>query len=242
MQLRQMISGSERQTFGQCLEKARATRGVGFRETARSRLGQIHLMFGDLYGLFENEDDPAERMAGGFIVHDLASIPQSHPKPDLSHLRPSSVIEGSELWSLSSGVFRMARRLAPVVAGIMRAEAVLVYPMVRPVDLTGLHRELNFVDACEPVIWPWVETLDGCEMWSQPLILQGAAMENYVRAGFELLFRSSNGAWSIPFDASIGQRSANPAAADRAHANANDAQHRDDGASATSQPPAAGIL
>jgi hypothetical protein len=225
MQLRQMISGTERQIFGECLEKARATRGVGFRETARSRLGQIHLMFGDLYALFENENDPAERMVGGFIVHDLGSIPQSHPKPDLSHLRPSSVIEGSELWSLSSGVFRMARRLAPVVAGIMRAKAVLVYPMVRPVDLTGPHRELNFVDACEPVIWPWVETLDGSEMWSQPLILQGAALEDYVRQGFELLFRGTDQRWSIRFDASLGQRSPQTPTSNRPHdsGNGNDA-------------------
>jgi hypothetical protein len=218
MQLRQMISSAERQIFAGCLEKARASRGVGFRETPRSRLGQIHLMFGDLYALFQNENDSAEQMVGGFIVHDLATLPQSHPEPRLSHLRPGSIIEGGELWSLSRGVFAMARRLAPVIAGIMRAEAVLVYPMLRPVDLTGPHRELNFVDACEPVKWPWLETVDGSEIWSQPLILQGAALDNYVREGFELLFRGTDGRWSIPFEASIGKRPLNSADRDRSSA------------------------
>lgn len=234
MQLRQMITDSERQIFGRCLEKARATRGVGFKEAARSRLGRLHLIFGDLYALFENESDPTERMVGGFIVHDLATIPQSHPKPDLSHLRPSSIIEGGELWSLSRGIFRVARRLAPAIAGIMRAEAVLVYPMLRPVDLTGPHRELHFVDACEPVRWPWLETVDGGEIWSQPLILQGAALEDYVREGFELLFRGADGRWSIPFDASIGQRSLNMPATERTRGSGGDAENRNGATSATS--------
>lgn len=234
MQLRQMVSASEREIFGERLEKARATRGVGFRETARSRIGQIHLMFGDLYALFANDNEPAERMIGGFIVHDLGAIPQSHPKPELSHLRPSSVIEGGELWSLSSGVFRIARRLAPVVAGIKRAQAVLVYPMVKPIDLTGLHRELNFVEACEPVRWPWVETLEGGEVWTQPLILQGEALENYVREGFDLLFRGANGRWSIPFDASIGQRPASMTTAGNSQDLAGDADRGNGAAAAAS--------
>lgn len=217
MELRQMITDEEREIFGQCLERARATRGVGFKETRRSRLGDVHLAFGDLYALFENEKAPTERMVGGFIVHDLGTIPQSHPKPDLSYLRPSSIIEGGELWSLSSGVFRIARRLAPVIAGVRRAEAVLVYPMLRPVDLTRPHRELNFVDACEPVRWPWLETVDGQEIWSQPLILQGAALEDYVREGFELLFRRVDGRWSFAFDAAIGQHPVKTSAASSAH-------------------------
>jgi len=202
MELRELTSTNERQIFANCLAEARATRGVGFKETARSRLGNAHLMFGNLYALFEKEDEPAERMVGGFIVHDLATFPQSCPKPDLSHLPPKSVIEGGELWSLSKGVFRLARRLAPVVAGLMQAKAILLYPMMRPVDLTALHRELNFVDACEPVKWPWLETVDGGEIWAQPLILQGEKLEEYIRSGFDLLFRATDDRWSIRFDAS----------------------------------------
>jgi hypothetical protein len=202
MELRELTSAHERQIFAKCLAEARATRGVGFKETARSRLGNAHLMFGNLYALFEKEDDPAERMVGGFIVHDLATFPQSCPKPDLSHLPPRSVIEGGELWSLSKGVFRLARRLAPVIAGLMQAKAILLYPMLRPVDLTALHRELNFVDACEPVKWPWLETVDGSEIWAQPLILQGEKLEEYIRSGFELLFRAADDRWLIRFDAS----------------------------------------
>jgi hypothetical protein len=33
--------------------------------------------------------------------------------------------------------------------------------------------------------------LDGGEVWIQPLILEGARLEAYIRAGFEYLFRVS---------------------------------------------------
>ena len=65
-------------------------------------LGGPHMAFSGLYALFEEENGPAERMIAGFRMHDLATLPQSYPKPDRSHLPPEFVLESGELWSLSS--------------------------------------------------------------------------------------------------------------------------------------------
>jgi hypothetical protein len=73
MELRQLTTDRERQSFAKCLAEARSTRGAGFRETARSRLGKAHLAFGYLYALFEDEGDPPERMLAGFGMHDLVA-------------------------------------------------------------------------------------------------------------------------------------------------------------------------
>lgn len=191
MELRQITADNERRIFAECLAKARATRGLRFRETARSQLGNAHLAFGNLYALYEHEDNPAEQMLAGFILHDLATLPQSYPKPDVSHFAPQSVLEGGELWSLSTGAGHFARYIGAAVAGILQAKAILLYSILKPIDLTPSYTQLGFVNACEPVKWPYAETLEGGEIWVQPLILEGARLEAYVRGGFEYLFRTS---------------------------------------------------
>jgi hypothetical protein len=191
MELRQLTAENERRIFAKCLAEARATRGSGFKESARSQLGRTHLAFGNLYALYEGEADPPERMLAGFILHDLGTLPQSHPKPDVSHLPPHSVLEGGELWSLSTGAGRIARYVGAAVAGLLQAKAILLYSIFKPIDLTASYAQLGFVNACEPVKWPYAETLEGGEVWVQPLILEGVRLEAYIRAGFEYLFRMS---------------------------------------------------
>jgi hypothetical protein len=195
MELRQLTSESERRIFQDCLTKARATRGkVGLRETdAGSRLGSDHLMFGNLFALFENENEPPERMVAGFIMHDLATLPASWAKPDLSHLPARSVLEGSELWSLSLGFGRVAGLAAAAIAGLLQAKAIVVFPVVSPIDLTARYLHLSFVNACERVKWPYGETIDGDEVWVQPMLLEGEKLEQYIRAGFDFLFQGSAG-------------------------------------------------
>ncbi len=209
MELRKLTSDYERQVFGECLTKARATRGVGFRETQRSLLGGSHLRFGSVYAIFENERDPLQRMLGGFIMHSLATLPQSFAKPDLSHLPPQSILEGSDLWSLSKGAGHVAARAAAAVAGFLQAKAIIVYPIVRPVDLTSFYARFSFATACEPIRNPFGETLDGGEIWVQPLTLEGDKLEAYIRWGFELLFQANGGAQVLRFDASLATRPPN---------------------------------
>lgn len=193
MELRQLITDHERQTFARYLSEARATRGFGFRETSRSVIGKAHIQFGNLYALFEDEGAPAEQMVGGFITHDLASFPQSFPKPDMSHLPPRYVLEGGELWSRSRGTGRIAHHVAAAVAGLLQAKAIIVYPIIDPMDLTTPHLQLGFMPASERIKWPFIETNDGREIWIQPLVLEGERLEQYVGAGFDFLFHSNAG-------------------------------------------------
>ncbi len=194
MELRQLTSDHERLTFAQCLAEARATRGIGFRETSHSALGRAHIQFGNLYALFETEGAPTEQMVGGFITHNLATFPQSYPKPDLSHFPPRYVLEGGELWSLSRGAGRIAHHVAAAVVGLLQAKAVVVYPIIEPVDLSTQHLQLGFVAACERVRFPYGETIDGREIWVQPLVLEGEPLERYIGAGFDFLFHAAAGA------------------------------------------------
>lgn len=200
MELRQLTTLHERQVFARCLAEARATRGLGFRESPRSRVGEVHLRFGDVYALFEGEREPAERMKAGFSVHDLGTLPQSYPKPDLSHLRPESVLEGGELWSLSPGAGRVARLAAAAVAGIMQARAIVLYAIAKPVDITHFYAEDNFVNVGEPVRWPYAQTVTGAEIWVQPMMLEGGRLEAYIRSGFDLLFQASGDGRILRFD------------------------------------------
>jgi hypothetical protein len=189
MELRQLTTENEREIFATCLIKARSTRGAGFRDRSRSRLTESHLTFGDLYGLFENDGEGQPQMVGGFAMHDLATLPQSHPSPDMSHLPAHQVFEGTELWSLSRGIAPIAASAAAAVAGIMQAKAILVYPICKPFDLSAPYARFNF-RGCEPVKFPYGQTNDGEEIWVRPMVLEGDSLEEYVRFGFDFLFRS----------------------------------------------------
>ena len=189
MELRQLITEDERQIFARCLTKARSTRGVGFKDKPRSRLTESHLAFGDLYALFDCDGEGEAQMVGGFALHNLATLPQSYPAPDMSHLPAHLVFEGTELWSLSKGVAPIAASAAAAVAGIMQAKAILVYPICKPFDLSAPYARFNF-RPCEPVKFPYGQTNDGDEIWVRPMVLEGDKLEDYVRAGFDSLFRS----------------------------------------------------
>jgi hypothetical protein len=193
MEVRKLTTDYERQIFSERLSLARATRGVRFKRKAASPLEEEHLHFGSAYAIFEDDDASADAMIAGFIMHDLGSLPQSFPQPDLSYLPAQSVIEGGDLWSLSKGAAGIASRIAPAIVGILQAQAVLLYPIIKPDDLTVPHRKLGYVEAGEPILNPFGETLEGAEIWLQPMILQGPALQAYIRRGFDFLFESEAG-------------------------------------------------
>ena len=199
MELRELTSDYERKIFAQRLASARATRGVRFREKIRSRLGEVHLAFGDVYAIFEHEGEPPEKMVGGFVAHNLASFPQSYPKPDLSHLPPQSVLEGGELWSLSTGIGRVARMLAAAVAGLRKTRAIVLYPICKPFDLSSAYVPLGFRHAGVPIRWPYIETLAGEDVWVLPMVLTGRRLRDYVTVGLEFLSETGANYRSLSF-------------------------------------------
>ena len=219
MELRELTTEHERDIFARCVEEARATRGNRFKETARSQLGRAHLAFATLYALFENESDPAEKMIAGFRIHDLATLPQSFPRPDMSHLPAQFTFEGGELWSLSSGAGGVAMTTVGAMLGIRQARAMLIYGIAKPVDLCARWEGYGYVRIGKPILWPFAETVDHGKIWVQPMIVEGENLERYVRAGYELLFGMSKERRAVRFENPLPMRVRPSAAAIRPEAN-----------------------
>ena len=199
MELRQLTTEDEREVFSRCVEEARATRGLRFRETMRSQLGRAHLTFGSIYALFEDEGEPAEKMIAGFRLHDLATLPQSFAKTDLSHYPPRLVLEGGELWSLSRGAGRVARVAAGAIVGIRQARAMVIYAIGRPLDITQSYADLGFIKVGKLIEWPFAETVDKGKIWVQGMVVEGENLEKWVRAGYEALFQISENCRAVRF-------------------------------------------
>lgn len=196
MEVRLLSTGAEREAFELRLKEARALKGSGFREKGTSRLGHVHLCFGDLYGVFEDRESKPDRMLAGFRLHNLAQFGPTLSKPDLAHWEPENVFEIGELWSVAglNGLsIRAARALFAARAGcviipaLKGAQALLIYAVARRWDMTSVYPE--FQAACPPVRYPYLETLDGGPVHVQPMVLQGRAllevMSHFWAEGFE---------------------------------------------------------
>jgi hypothetical protein len=186
VEIRLLISRGERRRFATGLAKARASVGSGFMETRRSCIGQVHLQFGELYGLFDEARD-TDRMLAGFATHALDMFGQSYPKPDLTHLPPQAVFEVGELWSCSPGAGVAARWGCGILAGLRHARALLIYPIIDPWDLTDAYPGFEKIGA--PIPWPFAQTIDGGSVRVQPMVAQGTGLEVIIsmvsRGGFE---------------------------------------------------------
>ncbi len=191
MQLRLQSTSAERREFGERLARARASKGLGFCETEHSVIGEIHLNYGQVWGLFDETGPEPGEMLGGFIIHNLAMFPQSYPRPDLTYLPPESVVECSELWALAPGAARIARHGGFILAGLINARAVLAYVMVKPRDTTSLYK--NFSRVGEPINWHYVKALDGSDAWGQAMVLEGLALEMTVQVATAVSFDSYDG-------------------------------------------------
>lgn len=217
MELRKLITNSDRRAFAECRDKARSSRGIGFGETRRSRLGDSHLRFGQVYAIFEGDDDPSERMRAGFIMHDLATLPLSFSKPSVENLPPDSVVEGSDLWSSSKGAGIVLARAAAAVAGLLRVKAIVLYPIASPVNLASFYAPFGFTMASPPIKNAFGEALDGSEIRVQPLILQGENLQAYIRWGLDFVLPGNDGDNLVRLDASKAAQPAHYETSDSAH-------------------------
>ncbi|HVN90849.1 MAG TPA: hypothetical protein VMT61_13620 [Candidatus Binataceae bacterium] len=178
MELRLLSSPEERRAFAHNLVETRLTKGAGFAETARSSIGEAHLAFGRLYGLYDDESDNPEDMLSGFVLHDLASFPQSYPKPDLTYLPPESVIECGELWAKAPGSARLIRQAAWILAS-QKVQAILLYPLLKPWNLSTFYNN-GFERVGEPIEWPYIRTLEGQKMFVQAMVSEGQNLNQLV--------------------------------------------------------------
>ena len=171
--------------------RARAGRGLGFSETAQSVLSDVHLNYGEVCALYDEDGSEPHEMLAGFVIHNLAMFPQSYPRPDLTHLPPEHVYECGELWALAPGAARLMRHAGYILAGIRSAQAILVYVMLKPRDTSSLYK--TFTRVGPPIQWHYVRALDGTPAWGQAMVLEGLALEMTVNVATAISFQSFDG-------------------------------------------------
>src|SRR5215469_16244573 len=185
MELRLLETDAERNTYRAGMLQARATKGGKFRETARSRVSEIQLTFARLYGVFD-EAEP-NRLLGGFSIHCLNEFSQSFPVPHLSHLPPSGVYEAGQLWALSHEAALALRKGSMILLGLLQAQALLIYPLIIPRDISQFYKVFNRVGA--PFELPFAETVTGGKVYMQAMLLEGEELRRQVELasceGFE---------------------------------------------------------
>ncbi|HTY55405.1 MAG TPA: hypothetical protein VMB26_09405, partial [Candidatus Binataceae bacterium] len=133
----------------------------------------------------------------GFVMHNLATFGQSYPKPDLTHLPPKEVVEIGELWAVVAGAARAIRHGCAILTGLLKAKAVLVYPIFKPWNLTAAYKEFSV--AGDPIQWPYAETLDGGKILVQPMLLEGAALKQRVQEASAVGFDARSNAQYLRF-------------------------------------------
>jgi hypothetical protein len=198
MELRLLESETERAAFERSLTEARATKGSGFMEKRRSRLGRVHMAFADLWAVFDETSSAPDRMLAGFAMHSLDLFSQSYPKPDLTHVEPAEVFEVGELWALSLGAGAAARHGGFIVLGLQGASTLLIYPIVKPWDLTGGYADYRMVDS--PIEWPFAETLDAQKIYVQAMLLDGENLTRRISAAMGAAFEARDGNRRIRFE------------------------------------------
>jgi hypothetical protein len=78
-----------------------------------------------------------------------------------------------------------------MLAGLLDARAILAYLGVKPFDGTPFYRATGFVNAGEPVEYPYLETLKGESIWAQPMILEGESLSKLTRVFSQLIIESN---------------------------------------------------
>jgi hypothetical protein len=181
---------TEGREFAERLVRARAGKGLGFSETPQSVLGEIHLNYGEVCGLY-NEDGPEpDEMLAGFVIHASdfsAKLPSAGPHPFArrGRLRMRRAV-GFGPWSRAP---RAARRIHP--GGLAKSESHPGVPFVQAARSQRVLQNFRARRAANPVAL--FETLDGDEVWVQAMVLEGLALEMTVNIATAVSLESFDG-------------------------------------------------
>jgi len=136
-------------------------------------------------------------------MHDLGSFAQSYPRPDFRHYAPERVYEIGEMWALAKGAGTRAQRGAVLLLGLLQAQAVVGYAIVKPWDLTVFYREL--VPTGKPMEWPYARTLDGGKIFCRAMVSEGDHLQRWVEKMWETGFETRDGHRLVRFPSYIGE-------------------------------------
>lgn len=176
MELRRLLTPIEIEQFRTGLTYSRQ-KVIRFKETEASRVGEIHLRFGMVYGLYEtasSNQSADHKMLGGITLHSLADYGLTHPVSALDKLPAASVFEGSQLWSTCYEAALGLKVGFMILAALYGARALVAFPIISPRDTSALHR--NFQRIGSPFEIPFVVTSAREKVWAQTMVLQGAAL------------------------------------------------------------------
>ena len=78
-----------------------------------------------------------------------------------------------------------------MLLGLFQAEALVVYPISKPWDLTTYYKGLcKPID--EPILWPFAETNEGNQIWVQAMVMEGEMLKAIVSRAFEWGFETTD--------------------------------------------------
>jgi hypothetical protein len=207
MELRLLKTELERDRFRASMLKAREARGAKFRETANSRVSEIQLAFARLYAVVDAGEP--NHLIGGFSIHCLNAFSQSFPMPDLSHLPPSTVYEAGQLWTFSHEAAQALRKGSMILLGLLQAQALLIYPLIIPRDVSCLYKVFKRVSP--PFELPFAETVKGERVYMQAMLLEGEDLRQQVQLACRDGFETRDGHAVIRFDVhNVGADSVSP--------------------------------
>ena len=203
MELRRLRKPIEIEQFRKGLAYARQ-KAIGFRETKVSRVGEIHLRFGKVYGLYSTPSDTDgtnNPMLGGITLHSRADYELTHPVSALDRLPPSTVFEGTQLWSSCHAAAVGLRAGFMLLAALHGARALVAFPVISPRDVSVLHRQFQRIGC--PFQIPFVTTVNGEEVWAQTMVLQGASLDEALHRVCARGFSTRNAHTSVRFSAAL---------------------------------------
>ena len=203
MELRQLTTQSQRELFRSGMLEARAAKGGKFKESRRSRVSEIHITFGRVFGIFDDQGRDPQRLLGGFTMHSLDEFGQSHPLPNLTHLPAGAVFEAGQLWSFNTEAALSLRYGCMILLGLFQVQAFLIYPIIGPRDQSVFYRSFKRIGP--PFELPFAETASGDKIWVQAMLLEGEALRRQVELACESGFETRQGHRLLRFDGPLAR-------------------------------------
>jgi hypothetical protein len=106
------------------------------------------------------------------------------------------VYEAGQLWTVSHEAAQALRKGSIILLGLLQAQALLIYPLIIPRDLSPLFRAFKRVG---PLELPFAETLKGEKVYMQAMLLEGGDLRRQVQLASYGGFETRDGHTSIRF-------------------------------------------
>jgi hypothetical protein len=158
------------------------------------RMADMHLRYSTSYALLADSANLDGQMLVAISVHSLDQFAQTHFCPDLSGLRPCSILEIDRLWFSKRVCLQRILKGALVLSGLLCIDALVIYSLIAPDNYT---EELKpFEPATEAIP---ITCERGDAQWVLGMALRGPALQCAISAAMRNGVVASPGLASIHF-------------------------------------------